>query len=192
MKKLSISLIAIVFSLTTAFSQINDMGIIPVGVTLNSILRLNITGGGNLEYNVTTMQQYQTGIPAGAPYYTTFTVASSVEWSLDLYADAAVFTGVTTGATFPVNNLGYTITTTGAGGAANWLLAAGVQGVTLAPFTAINGNGLLSAGGITQNQFQLAWEFGTLGTGMYNQTLLAQNITSDRYVVNVVLELYPD
>ena len=103
MKKLSLSLIAVVLALTTAFSQpISDMGIIPVGVTLNSILRLNVTGGGNLEYSVSTMQQYLTGIPAGAPYYTTFTVASSVEWSLDLYSDNANFTGVTTGALFSV------------------------------------------------------------------------------------------
>ncbi len=194
MKKLSLSIVAVVLALTTALAQpISDMGIIPVGVTLNSILRLNITGGGNLEYSVNTMDHYNNGIVAGAPYYTTFTVASSVEWSMDLYSDNASFTGVSTGATFDVDNLGYTITTTGAGGAANWVLLAGVNGVTNAPVAQIiDGDGLLSAGDIVQNQFQLAWEFGTQNGTMNASSLLEQNITSDRYVVNVVLELYPD
>jgi hypothetical protein len=194
MKKLTISLLAVIFSIGAALSQpVSDMGIIPVGVTLNSILRLNITGGGNIEYSVNTMDHYTNGIDAQAPYITTFTVASSVQFLVNLYSDNGFFTGVSAGSTFNVNNLGYTLSENGSGTAGiNWLLDAGTLGVSAISNTIIDGTGLPSAGDISQNDFQLDWELGTSdGATMNASNLLLQNITSDRYVVNVILELVP-
>ena len=199
MKKLTISFLAVIFSIGAAFSQpVSDMGIIPVGVTLNSILRLNITSGGNLEYSVNTMSQYTLGIPAGAPYITTFTVASSVDFNVDMYADAATFTGVDQSVgpnTMLINNLGYEMAATaGAGGSdgVEWDLAPGVLGVLVSPGTTIvAGINTASAGDITQNDFTINWRFGTLEGAMNAGTLLSQDLSSDRYVVNMAILLSP-
>lgn len=199
MKKLTISLLAVVFSLGAAFSQpVSELGIIPVGVTLNSILRLNITSGGNLEYVINTIEQYQNGIPAGDPYTTNFNVASSVDFDVTLVADADDFTGVddnTTPNVMDLDNLGYTVVGNGSGTAGTtWAFPAAmplaVTGPTIGATTIITGAAGLSAGGIDQNAFILQWEFGTgNGNTSTGGTLLAQSIASDRYVVNVFLEL---
>jgi hypothetical protein len=199
MKKLTISFIAVLLAFGTAFAQpVSDMGIIPVGVTLNSILRLNVTSGGNLEYSVNTMSQYTSGIPAGAPYITTFTVASSVDFNVDLYADNANFTGVDQSVgpnTMPVDNLGYEMAVTaGASGAdgTNWDLIVGTRGVLASPGeTIVAGINGAAAGDINQNDFTVNWRFGTMEGSMNLVSLLAQDLSSDRYVVNVAILLSP-
>jgi len=210
MKRLSISILAFIFSVTGVFAQITDMGIIPVGVTLNSILRLNITSGGNLEYSINTMDQYENGVDAGNPYVTNFTVASSVNFDVNIIADAANFTGVedATNHTMPVENLGFSVTSNGTGtfgasGTGNYARIANHCAVTNTNQTIITGATVspVSAGGIAQNSFSVNWEFGTqetveaaaagvtAGTSMHATSLLGQSLASDRYVVNVFLEL---
>ncbi|MCB9002091.1 MAG: hypothetical protein H6537_09000 [Bacteroidales bacterium] len=45
-----------------AFGQaVNDQAIIPVSVTLNSILRLTVVSGGNIDFVVNTIDQYTSG-----------------------------------------------------------------------------------------------------------------------------------
>lgn len=199
MKRLSISILAVIFSIGAAFSQpVSELGIIPVGVTLNSILRLNITSGGNLEYVINTIDQYQDGISIGDPYTTNFNVASSVDFNVTLVADADDFTGVDNDATpntMDLDNLGYTVVDNGGGNApANWSFPAAmplaVTGPTAGATTIITGTAGASAGGIDQNAFILRWEFGT-GNGNTSTagSLLTQSIAADRYVVNVFLEL---
>jgi hypothetical protein len=193
MKKLTISLLAIIFSFGAALSQpVSDQGIIPVGVTLNSILRLNITSGGNIEYVVNTIDQYTNGIAANPLYQTHFTVASSVDFDVDLYADAATFIGVDDVAnTIPLDNLGYECLAQGTGvDAVNWDLIAGIQPLTNAAALIIASNYPgLGAGDINQNDFRLEWRLGTSEGTMNATSLLQQSITSDRYVVNVILDL---
>ena len=195
MKKLTISLLAVIFSFGAALSQpVSDQGIIPVGITLNSILRLNVTGGGNLEYVINTIDQYTNGVgQPNALYQTHFTVASSVDYDVDLSADAATFIGVdAVGHTIPLDNLGYELVYQGVGGATgvNWDLIAGVQALTFLPATIIDGNYPgLGAGDIVFNNFRLEWRLGTQEPNMNVLSLLQQSITSDRYVVNVILDL---
>ena len=186
MKKLSISIIAILFSLGTVFSQpVSDLGVIPVGITLNSILRLNVTSGGNIEYIVNTINQYTNGIGALPRYETHFTVSSSVDFDVALYADAANFVGVDDVThTIPLDNLAYTVS----GGDASSTLIAGLTALTNTTTTEIIQSATGNAGDVTKNAFVLAWELGTLPSG--SGTLLAQSIPSDRYVANVILELY--
>ncbi len=196
MKKLTILLTAVLFSVTAAFSQpVSDSGVIPVGVTLNSILRLNITSGGNLEYVVNTIDQYTNGIAQNARYDTHFTVASSVDFDVTLTADAATFIGVDDAThTIPLDNLGYLVApdagATGVDGT-NWNLQNTVIALSNAGTTIIDGSFPgLGAGDINQNAFVIQWRLGTNeGGGMNISSLLQQSITSDRYVVNAIIEL---
>ncbi len=208
MKRLSISILAVIFSLGAAFSQpVSELGIIPVGVTLNSILRLNITSGGNLEYVINTIDQYQGGIAAGAPYTTNFNVASSVNFDVSIIADADDFTGVdnnTSANTMALNNLAYIMGENGSGtDGTEWVLNTTATGLPCAVTGPTDGAEIIvlgsttvanpSAGGIDQNAFIINWQFGTHIVGgvvpMNAASLLAQSIASDRYVVNVFLEL---
>ncbi len=194
MKKFTISILAIILSIGSMLSQpVSDQGIIPVGITLNSILRLNVTGGGNLEYVINTIDQYTNGVgQPNALYQTHFTVASSVDFDVTLMADATDFFGVDDAThNIPLNNLGYEVTEQGTGThGTNWDLLAGVQPLTNSAATIIAGNYLgAGAGDINQNLFTLEWRLGTGEGSMNGSSLLAQSITSDRYVVNVILEL---
>ncbi len=193
MKKLSISFFAVILSVGLALSQpIKDFGIIPVGVTLNSILRLNITSGGNIEYVVNTIDQYTNGFEAQATgaYVTTFTVASSTNFAVDLYGDNANFIGVeNNGNTFAIGKLGYHTTYNGSGAAANYTVtpASGSEvSVTNAAVTIVQPNGAaVIAGSTGVNTFQIHWELGTPGLGAGNLI----GLSSDRYTVNVLLDL---
>ena len=191
MKKLTITLLAVIFSIGAAISQpISDMGIIPVGITLNSILRLNITNGGSIEYVVNTMDQYTNGVPNGPEYTTSFTVASSVDFDIDLSTDAAAFTGVDDAAapnTMALGYLGYGLTYDGTGAAADYAFVPAIGAVAplaAGPISIITGGAGVSAGDINKNAFSILWELGTVNT---TNPLLG--IASDRYVVNVFLEL---
>ena len=187
MKKLSISILAVIFSIGAVFSQpVSDLGVIPVGITLNSILRLNVTSGGNIEYVVNTIDQYTNGIAANSRYETHFTVSSSVNFDVALYSDVATFFGVDDVThTIPLDNLGYTVT----GGDATSTLIGVLTPLTNVTTTEIvQSTGAGNAGDVTKNAFVIAWELGTIPST--SGTLLAQSIPSDRYVANVILELY--
>jgi len=197
MKKLTIALLAIIFSAGAAFSQpVSDNGIIPIGITLNSIMRLNITNGGNIEYVINTMDQYTNGIPNSPRYTTSFTVASSVEFEIYLSTDANQFTGVdneATPLTMDLDYMEYTLRYDGGGAADDYSFTPAVGTYTplvQGPSRIIEGlttgtNGT-SAGDITKNIFSVLWSLGEGNNG--GQTPLL-GIPSDRYVVNVFLEL---
>jgi len=192
MKKLTILLTAVLFSVTAAFSQpVSDHGVIPIGVTLNSILRLNITSGGNIEYIVSTIDQYTNGIANANRYDTHFTVASSVDFNVTLTPDQDDFVGVGDAAnTLGLDNLGFITVSEGTGGPGNWTLAGlsvFTNSTTPVPIvTSIANNG---AGDVAQNAFVINWEFGTVTAPMTLNTLLSQSIPADRYVINVLVDL---
>jgi len=193
MKKLTILLTAVLFSVTAAFSQpVSDHGVIPIGVTLNSILRLNITSGGNIEFIVSTIDQYSNGIANANRYDTHFTVASSVDFDVTLTPDQDDFVGVGDASnTLGLNNLGFTTVSEGLGtDGTNWNLA-GLSVFTdastpVAIVTSIANHG---AGDVGQNAFVINWEFGTTNAPMTTNTLLSQSIPADRYVINVLVDL---
>ena len=55
MKKLFITLVLSATFLGASFGQaVADQGVIPVSVTLNQILRLNVTSGGNINFVINT------------------------------------------------------------------------------------------------------------------------------------------
>ncbi|MFP4605983.1 MAG: hypothetical protein ACLFNJ_11450, partial [Bacteroidales bacterium] len=87
MKKLIVLLLVVFFGVNLqSFSQaVDDRAVVPVSVTLNSILRLNVESGGNIEFNFNTLEQYENGISGidqDDQYSTKLTIASSVDWDL--------------------------------------------------------------------------------------------------------------
>ena len=114
----------------SAFAQpVSDRAIIPLGVTLQQILRLHVTNGGNIEFVFNDITDYKEGInpvanPSGAQaFYTTdVVVASSTNWQLDMGAEDGLFMVGTddpsNNATFGIDNVGFTLSWTGSAGAA--------------------------------------------------------------------------
>jgi len=188
------------FSLVKA-QPVSDMGVIPIGVSLNSILRLNIVKGGNIEFVVSNFTQFDKGIANTDIYDTKFTVASSVKFDVELFSESAVLTGVGisgTPNTMLASNIGYVLgVAPGATGVNNghWDLATTIAGISTTAVKIVAGKAF-SAGDITQNAFLINWELATKGIGnnmeraaVIPKNLLEQNIPSDRYVVNVFLVL---
>ncbi|ALO14290.1 hypothetical protein L21SP5_00618 [Salinivirga cyanobacteriivorans] len=193
MKKLSLLFVGLLLGMATIAQPVVDNAIIPVAVNLNSILRLNVTSGGNIEWTVNTIDQYQNGIATGPRYQTDFTVASSVDFDINLYAEDATLLGTDdVNNTMSLDNIGYDVVSTGGGAdGTNWNLPGTVAALTNAAVPVVTSIGGFGAGDITQNAFQIQWEMGTSGTGMNGSSLLQQSIAPDRYTTNVFLVLVP-
>lgn len=200
MRKLSLLFVSMLVG-TIGFSQaVADQAIIPVSVSLNSILRLNVTSGGNIEFLVNTIADYTGGIGNSDRYDTKFTVASSIDFDVAMYAEDANLQGVDVAGTFDIMNIGYLVAmSTGATGA----FATNYTGATtLTVLNAASGTEIISsiqyegAGAVTKNAFTINWELATpgvlgLATGFNDNTntLLAQSIPAGRYTTNVFLVL---
>lgn len=112
----------------TAFGQaIKDRNVIPVAVSLNQVLRMTITNGGNIEFVFNTIDDYKNGLSSDAAtsasanpaatnpmYKTDFTVSSSTRWTLTYGTEEATFLGTDNPAhTLALNNVGFKITNNG-------------------------------------------------------------------------------
>jgi len=203
MKKSIFFLLAIIFAIEFAKAQpVSDNAVIPMSVTLNSILRLNVSSGGNIEFVVNTIDQYTTGIPNGARYTTKFSVASSIDFIVDLYAEDATFMNADGAGTMPLDNVGYYVVIDGGGhDGTNWNIpydqggspaVLGLLTNTADPIiTSIDNNG---AGNTTQNAWEIQWQLATNAVTAVNATglsLLAQSLKDGRYTTNVFLVLKP-
>ena len=194
MKKITLSIIALFFAGQMSFAQaVSEHAIIPVSVTLNSILRLNVVTGGNIEFVVNTIDQYTNGISNSTQYTTNFTVASSTDFDVTLMAEDATLIGSDNSAhTMTLDNIGYTTVANAAATGAdpgNWGLQA-ITALTNASATIVTGAAGSSAGDVVQNNFDIQWELGTNGGGGMNaSSLLTQSIAADRYVTNVFIDL---
>jgi hypothetical protein len=197
--------ITIVFGLAlltnVTFAQgVSDKAVIPVAVTLNSILRLNIVSGGNIDFAFNNLMDYQNGIENSSAYDTRFTVASSQDFNVNMVVEDDVFIGTdyadTTGGahTMPLNNVGYSMEYTGTGGAAGDYTFPAVtpEALSSGQTTIVAPAGASIAGPVTKNDFTIHWECGTQVGGMNGQSFLQQNLAADRYTTNVFLVLSPN
>ncbi len=188
---------ALLFLSQAGFGQaVNDQAIIPVSVTLNSILRLTVVSGGNIDFVVNTIGQYTSGINSGggdARYHTNFTVSASQDFDVTIRAEDASFLGQDNAAnTMPLDNVGFNVTENGSGAdPANWSLQATVIPLTDGAQNIVTGAAGASAGDADKNNFTIQWRLGTQEGGMLKNSLLAQSLTPDRYITNVFLELVP-
>lgn len=208
MKKLILLFVAVSSSFLMYSQPISDNAIIPISVSLNSILRLNVTSGGNIDFQVNAISQFSNGIANTARYTTVFTVASSIDYDVLMYAEGANLVGSDLAAhQMGIGNVGYIIDYTGVGGSAaanaNFdLEGANVDPAALAVLSAVptheivtaqpvSGGGLGDAGDIAFNQFTILWELATPAARAVSGlgTLLSQNLAPDRYTTSVFLAL---
>ncbi len=160
---------------------IKDNAVIPVSVTLNSILRLTVTSGGNIQFVVNTIDQYTNGIANDDQYTTMFTVSSSRDFIVEMGAEDATFVGQETGGTMDLNFLRYEI-----GGGGPDPLVGVTELVDLTTPEIIAGvSGAASAGG--ELDYEILWELGTDA----GNALLDANLPADIYITNVFLTLVP-
>ncbi|MBN1988930.1 MAG: hypothetical protein JW783_06035 [Bacteroidales bacterium] len=193
MKKMIIGVAMLLFA-NVGFGQISDNAVIPVSVTLNSILRLTVVSGGNIQFVVNTIDDYTSGI-ANSPRYTTrFNVASSRDFNVLLYSESAAFYGMNyestggTGNQMDLNNVGYVIDNIG-GATGTTVAVATVTGLSTASAPVLSA---VDAGSSTVNTFDIKWELGTTANASMNaQTLLGQSLASDTYVTNVFINVVP-
>jgi len=183
---------------------VDDRAVVPVSVTLNSILRLNIESGGNIEFNFNTLQQYQdgiSGIGSDDQYSTKISIASSVDWDLRMGAeDAGLITTDSANASGSMD-LGYityqvdlTETTLSEGveievpSDANptRLTQLGTSDEIIQNRPSSDGN----AGDVAQNSFRIDWACGS-ETDNAIGNLMGSNLTGGRYSTNVFFILKP-
>lgn len=176
---------------------VSDRAVVPVAVTLNQILRLNVTNGGNIEFVFNRIDQYENGIANSAAYDTDIDIASSTRWELAIGAEDATFIGTNDPtATLDLDNVGYQIIANGNHtfgaqltdpAAAN----AGVIGLTGFPTTVIGSAAAPTgnSGDRDDNNFTINWECGTVTGSMNGTALIDQDNTPDRYVTNVLFDL---
>lgn len=176
MRKILLGASLMLFSMFSFGQSVVDNAVIPVSVTLNSILRLSVTSGGNIQFVVNTIADYTGGILNSDQYDTRFTVHSSRNFDVTMGAEDANLIGLETGSNMPLTNLRYTMA-----GSAGPGFIAGTNDLAVLPGVAIvtaNAGGNLA--------YIINWE---LGTGA--ATLLSQNLPADIYVTNVFLNLAP-
>lgn len=196
MKKVIILICGLFLMTSVASAQgVDDRAVIPVAVTLNSILRLNVVSGGNIEFNFNTLTDYSSGISNSDAYNTRFTVASSVDWQVEMYSEDASFIGTdaATGAnTLSLNNVGYSITYDGSGAATDYNIPAesAVAALTATEAILVGKSATASnAGDVNKNSFIINWRCGTKEDDMNGLSILEQSVAADRYATNVFLIL---
>lgn len=183
------------------FGQVSDNAVIPVSVTLNSILRLTVVSGGNIQFVVNTIEDYMFGIPNSPRYTTRFNVASSRDFDVLIYAESATFAGMDYDATddgtgnpigstgFPIGNIGFLVDDgvgTATVGTNNYNTVSPLSTATTPALVAVSG------GSSTVNIFDIQWELGTAAVLGSDPSLLEQNIAPDTYVGNVFINIVPN
>jgi hypothetical protein len=203
MKRLTLFLASALLWATASMGQaVDDRAVIPVSVNLNSILRLNVTSGGNIDFNFNTLNDYEYGINTTGRYQTQFTVASSVNWNVFMFAEGPnlIGTDVINNAdpkVMPIDNIGYNLSSTGTGANNYYFHApAATDPATIVPLNNLDNTLLVgydttnpNAGDILRNAFTINWRCGTREGTMRNQTILSQGLAADRYTTNVFLVL---
>ena len=197
MKKLLLGFISLILVGQVGFSQpVSDQAIIPMAITVNSILRLNIVSGGNIEFVFNSIDAVTNGIANSTAYDTRFTVASTTNWRLDFGTDLADFTN-DAGGTINLNLVAVQInddgTTCISGGRCSVNAAydgtAAAWGDLVQATTNLLGNGTGNVGTTTDNAFVIHWECGTGNSTSQFIPTGAVAATPGRYTANVFLSL---
>jgi hypothetical protein len=201
MKKVLLGLLSIIMLGTAAQAQpISDNAVIPMAITVNSILRLNVVRGGNIEFVFNNYQDFITGL-SGTTYSTDVTVTSSGNWDLSVLAATTEFFDQSNVAFsgIALNFVNFNLTNTGVntlgvagsdteyhpdGGAAS---AEGSYSdlTNIAPLVPVL-VGVSNQGAALDNAFTINWECGTANTA---GAISTAGVTSGRYTTNILLSL---
>lgn len=190
MKKLLISVCALGFALCSNAQAIVDNAVIPVSVNINSIMRMNVVSGGNIEFSFNTINQYTNGIGNGSRYDTKFTVASSVDFKVLLYSEDDKFYGADDAThTMELGLVGFKVKYEGSATLddsdyqKDWTNLSGKNSDATA-CTLVKSNG----GDIAANAFTINWSCGDVTEGA-SGSVLSANLAPDRYSTNIFLVL---
>ena len=187
MRKLVLGAAMLLFAQFSFGQAVSDQAVIPVSVTLNSILRLTIISGGNIQFVVNTIDEYEFGVANSDRYTTTFSVASSRDFDVLLNAETANLIGSDDVSNImPIENIGFVCLTDGGTGAFAYPTA---WPLSVAQLPIIAGR---DAGGSDVNEFQIEWELATPALLGVNPTLLGQSLNPDNYVVNTFIVVDPN
>ena len=194
MKKVLIGFISLIFAGQVAVAQpISDQAIIPMAITINSILRLNIVSGGNMEFVFNSIDQITDGIPNSTAYDTRFTVASSTNWTLNFGTDVADFTA-TGGNTILLDLVALQVDNDGGGTCFPLRCVSptyfGSYGDLVQATTALISNGTGNVGNSVVNAFVVHWECATAAncSSQFEPTG-AVTAGPGRYSANIFLSL---
>lgn len=127
MRKINFLALMLLCGLTVFGQAVRDRNVIPVAVSLNQVLRMTITNGGNVEFVFNTIDDYKHGLSSDAVtsaaanpaatnglYKTDFTISSSTRWALTYGTEEATFLGTDNpSTTFALNNVGFKISNLG-------------------------------------------------------------------------------
>jgi len=187
MRKLVLGAAMLLFAQFGFGQVVSDQAVIPVSVTLNSILRLSVLSGGNIQFVVNTIDEYSAGIPNSDRYTTTFAVASSRVFDVFLNAETTdLISTDNAGLTMDLDNIGYEVPDNLGGGT----FIGAVSGLTNAQVLVVDDSPAGNSSS-ADNQFSILWRLGTGEAGMNAASLLDQNITADNYVTSVFLVVVP-
>lgn len=196
MRKLVLGAAMLLFAQMGFGQAVSEYAIIPVSVTLNSVFRLTVVSGGNIEWVVNSIEQWDGGIDADARYETNFTVSASRDFSVILRPEDDDFLGQDNPAnTLSLDNVGYMIRYEGVGGVegTSWNIPSIADAEVKVPVAGgeiiIEGLDEEAAGDAAKNNFVIEWRLGTSEDLMNALSLLQQKIPTDRYVTNMFLEL---
>ena len=200
--KVCLTLMAGMFSVNSYCQPVSDRAVVPVALTLNQILRLNVVDGGNIEFVFNRIDDYETGIANADIYDTQITVASSTSWQLNMGAEDATFIGVDNPAnTLALGYVGFQITAGGVhqfgaeltdlGTAAAAVIALPQYPVTVVGSRAAATGVTTNAGDILDNILTINWEANTATAGLLSAVdpIIDINQAPDRYVTNVLLDI---
>lgn len=184
MRKFFYSAVMLALSYVSVGQTLQDNAVIPISVTLNSILRLNVTSGGNIQFVFNTMAQYNGGITGTDQTTTIFNVSSSRAYQVMMGAEGTDLFGVETGLSIPLAVIQYnlaklvgpaTATVTGAG---PFALDERANDVSICANT--------TATAAVPDEYSILWNAGTAAA------FRATNYPPDVYVTNVYLTLLPN
>lgn len=173
MKRIILSL-ALLGICGMGMAQVQDNAVIPVSVTINSVLRLQVNSGGNIQFVFNTMHQFNNGIDNTSNTTTKFTVSSSRAFTVNLKAEDPNLIGLTTGNSAPLSLLSYNMAGTGAG-----VVSLTSEGLSNTEKAIVS-----SASPISNANYEIEWEAG--------KVTAATDIPPDTYVTNVFLTLVPN
>ncbi len=186
MKKLLISVCALGFALCSNAQAVVDNAVIPVSVNINSIMRMNVVSGGNIEFAFNTIEQYTNGISNSPRYDTKFTVASSINFQVAMYTEDATLVGSDdAGNSMDPSLIGFEIESTGSVDPTEcvdeWT---GLDNANSDSYYIVKAAG----GDINANAYTIHWSCGDDEEGA-SGSILEANLSPDRYSTNIFLVL---
>ena len=171
MKRLILAMFLLGFGFASQ-AQVQDNAVIPISVTVNSVLRLQVNSGGNIQFVFNTMDQFTKGIHATANTTTKFTVSSSRKYEVEMNPEDAELKGISTGNGAPLELIRYKVT-------GNGTTSTNENALTINPTDPI----VRSESPAQEAQYEISWSVGTVDAAR------ATNLAPDTYITNVFLTL---